>query len=465
MPAASRRWARQSARQRGEQPPAARLDLSGLQARASRRCRAARAGSSSRSTATLTPIPSTAQPSCGRPSARIPATLARPSPRASTMSFGHLICARSPATSHTASAAISGSSGAGGAPPEGGRSTSDISSALPAAPTSAGPGARARRSARRRSRASRAERRPAPARARGRSSSRCGAGAGADGRDVSRAVTVRSPGVRAQRAAASASRPGAGRRCRARWPRTSAVQTVLAQRLAGDRADRDDPRVRRKRAPSAPGRCEEEAHGRSRREGDVVGGARQRQRSARRAARRRSHTASSTSTSAPLARSASGSTSRASARARDQRAGHADVRRAPRPGPRRRSARARRPRRSRAWRSASRGARPDRRDPRARQRARVAPPAARRANSSSAAFGARHADQVIGGWVERAARGVAACGSTGACTTRAPSSRSRARQAARLRARARDRHRAPGERPRLSPGEPLAQRGHRRRRP
>ncbi len=44
----------------------------------------------------------------------------------STMSFGHLICACSPATSQTASAASSGSSGGGE------RSTSDISSALPA---------------------------------------------------------------------------------------------------------------------------------------------------------------------------------------------------------------------------------------------------------------------------------------------------------------------------------------------
>ncbi len=46
-------------------------------------------GRSAGSTATLTPIPSTAQPSCGRPSTRIPATL-RPS---SSTSLGHLICA------------------------------------------------------------------------------------------------------------------------------------------------------------------------------------------------------------------------------------------------------------------------------------------------------------------------------------------------------------------------------------
>ena len=101
-------------------------------ARASPRCGAARAGNCSTRTATLRPIPSTAQPSCGRPSARMPATLASSSasalvpPRTNTTSFGHLIRACSPATSQTASAASSGSSGGGS------RSSSDISSALPA---------------------------------------------------------------------------------------------------------------------------------------------------------------------------------------------------------------------------------------------------------------------------------------------------------------------------------------------
>ena len=52
-------------------------------------------GRSAGATATLTPMPSTAQPSCGRPSTRMPASL-RPSSRTS---LGHLIARRSPATS------------------------------------------------------------------------------------------------------------------------------------------------------------------------------------------------------------------------------------------------------------------------------------------------------------------------------------------------------------------------------
>ena len=64
---------RQQVRQR-------RLDRARLQSRASRPGRAARAGSPDSRTATLSPIPTTAQRSCGRPSTRIPATL-RPSTR------------------------------------------------------------------------------------------------------------------------------------------------------------------------------------------------------------------------------------------------------------------------------------------------------------------------------------------------------------------------------------------------
>ena len=136
-------------------------------------------GSCSSWTATFSPIPSTAQPSCGLPSMRIPASLASRAPpdcgrpagsgcEAITTSFGHLIRASSPATSQTATAAISGSSGGGE------RSTSDISSELPARRRPApAPGVRARRSARRPSRAFRAARPRSPARARGRSSSRC----------------------------------------------------------------------------------------------------------------------------------------------------------------------------------------------------------------------------------------------------------------------------------------------------
>ena len=85
-------------------------------------------GKASSSTATLRPIPSTTQPSWGRPSARMPATL-RPS---SSTSFGHLIALVRPAaskrsaTSATASAASIGSSRGGS------RSTSEQASARPA---------------------------------------------------------------------------------------------------------------------------------------------------------------------------------------------------------------------------------------------------------------------------------------------------------------------------------------------
>ena len=134
---------------------AARPSAPSSRARAPARCRVAQAERRGRrpqlggqllgATATLRPIPSTAQPSCGRPSMRIPASLAR-SPAAvvpSTTSFGHLMRRLSPATSQTATAAISGSSGGGSA----GRATSRAS--CPRAPSSAGPGVRARRSARR----------------------------------------------------------------------------------------------------------------------------------------------------------------------------------------------------------------------------------------------------------------------------------------------------------------------------
>ena len=95
--------------------------------RASRRCRAAPAGSSVNETATLSPIPSTAQPSWGRPSTRIPATF-KPS---TNTSFGHLITApgrdggvtRSTVAA-TATPAISDSSCGGS------RTTSEHSSAV-----------------------------------------------------------------------------------------------------------------------------------------------------------------------------------------------------------------------------------------------------------------------------------------------------------------------------------------------
>ena len=67
-----------------------RLQLRPARSRARSRASRSSGGNASSSTATLRPIPSTTQPSCGRPSARIPATL-RPS---SSTSLGHLIAAR-----------------------------------------------------------------------------------------------------------------------------------------------------------------------------------------------------------------------------------------------------------------------------------------------------------------------------------------------------------------------------------
>ena len=68
------------------------------------------------------------------------------------------------------------------------------------------------------------------------------------------------------------------------------LEAVLAQRLARDRADRDDPRGRARPA-APPARLQEEAHGRGGGEGDVVGLRAPRAAPAARAARRRSHTA------------------------------------------------------------------------------------------------------------------------------------------------------------------------------
>ena len=68
-----------------EQPLEHRLDRLGLEPQRAGASRAAPAGSPRSRSATLRPIPSTAQPSCGRPSTRIPATL-RPSTRTS---LGH----------------------------------------------------------------------------------------------------------------------------------------------------------------------------------------------------------------------------------------------------------------------------------------------------------------------------------------------------------------------------------------
>ena len=105
-----------------EQARERRLDRVARRGRACRRSRAARPAARRARTATLTPIPSTAQPSCGRPSIRIPPTL-RPS---SEDVVGPLQRARAgPASSATATPAAIGSSGGGS------RSTSEHSSALP----------------------------------------------------------------------------------------------------------------------------------------------------------------------------------------------------------------------------------------------------------------------------------------------------------------------------------------------
>ena len=71
----------------------------GVQAGSARRVSCSSGGQPRRMDRDVDPIPSTAQPSCGRPSARMPATL-RPS---ISTSFGHLIAAPGPATSATAS--------------------------------------------------------------------------------------------------------------------------------------------------------------------------------------------------------------------------------------------------------------------------------------------------------------------------------------------------------------------------
>ena len=74
------------------------------------------AGNSSAGVLTFSPMPSTAQPSCGRPSTRMPASL-RPS---TSTSLGHLIRQSAGTASATATAAASGSDSGGG------RSTTDI---------------------------------------------------------------------------------------------------------------------------------------------------------------------------------------------------------------------------------------------------------------------------------------------------------------------------------------------------
>ena len=78
---------------------------------------------------TFSPMPSTAQPSWGRPSTRIPASL-RPSIHTS---LGHLISQRTGASSSTASqTATAAASGSSASCASSSRTTSDMSTALPA---------------------------------------------------------------------------------------------------------------------------------------------------------------------------------------------------------------------------------------------------------------------------------------------------------------------------------------------
>ena len=179
---------------------------------------------------------------------------------------------------------------------------------------------------------------------------------------------------------------------------TSGVEAVLAQRRAGDRADRDDPRARREPRRAARG-LQEEAHRRGGGEGDVVGLARLPRAPARDSGSATVSYSASTSTSAPRCAQRVGEHVARLAGARDQRARCTGT-------PRERLARAT-PRRS------ARGRR--RRGSRARPAPRAVPgpiaatvaPASARASSAAArgqplrtaphAVGAGQADQVVGG--------------------------------------------------------------------
>ena len=82
-------------------------------ARASRPCRAALAGDPRHARRRSRRCRAPPSPPADAPPRGCPQAWPGRSPRSNTMSFGHLILACSPATSHTASAAISGSSGGG----------------------------------------------------------------------------------------------------------------------------------------------------------------------------------------------------------------------------------------------------------------------------------------------------------------------------------------------------------------
>ena len=154
-PRASRRAALRSAVRAPAGPPRAGARRLRCRARASRLCPAAPPGSALSWTATLSPIPSTAQlspPAPTRASIRIPASFARPSPRSSTMSFGHLTRARGGTRNRAPRRAPrrprlrrTAATGAGRVAGQGRPAGS-----CRAGPTTAVPGALARRSARRR---------------------------------------------------------------------------------------------------------------------------------------------------------------------------------------------------------------------------------------------------------------------------------------------------------------------------
>ena len=204
-------------------------------------------GRSSTRTATLTPMPSTAQSSCGRPSARIPRELAALEQDV----VGPLdprVAPRRPRRARPRRRA------AAAAARRAARATS--AARRPAAPTRSVPGARARPIAPPRSRACRVARRPPPARARGRSSSssRAGAAAGGPASRLDQDLVVQLPD-RGTRAPSRGSPPG---RASCRHPRRASARRARPPRTSARRspACRSPVRSRRAAGPrSSPGRA------------------------------------------------------------------------------------------------------------------------------------------------------------------------------------------------------------------
>ena len=280
-------------------------------------------------------------------------------------------------------------------------------------------------------------------------------------------------GTRGARRRRSARRPG--RRCRAARPRRRPSRPCSRAVALRDRADRHDPRARRR--PRAG--LEQEAHGRAGGEGHVGRPARapascgvaerlgdgvverrrrrprRRARAARRAARRAPRPRARRARAGPRPRRAPSASTSASATKRSGTTSGADA------------VRERAPRRCRArW----------RRRCAAGERARVA--SARAASASKnrrTPFGLVKQTSAYSPIRSIASRSSPSTGRgsiriAGVSTTSAPSSRSRAGQAARLRAGARDGDHLAVERPPLEPRDRLAQLGDRaderdRRRP